>query len=139
MAEQSISCPSCGKKIPLTRALRAEIEASVKDQYDRQLEEELTRARTEAAKSAEKQASHAVAALREEFNAQTKELAAARQAELAMRKRERELERKQEELELTVARTLDEERARIVAETQDRLADKHRLKDAEKERQLTDM
>jgi len=28
MADQSISCPSCGKKIPLTRALR-EIETSV--------------------------------------------------------------------------------------------------------------
>jgi hypothetical protein len=139
MAEQSISCPSCGKKIPLTRALRAEIEGSVKAQYDRRLEEELERARIDAAKSAEKKASHAVAALQEEFHAQAKELAKARQAELAMRKRERELERKQEELELTVVRTLDEERARIVAETQERLADQHRLKDAEKERQLADM
>ena len=27
MAEQSITCPSCGKKIPLTRALRTEIES----------------------------------------------------------------------------------------------------------------
>ncbi len=33
MAEQSISCPTCGKKIPPTRALRAEIESSVKEQY----------------------------------------------------------------------------------------------------------
>ncbi|MCA1563663.1 MAG: hypothetical protein LC804_26575 [Acidobacteria bacterium] len=34
MGDQSISCPSCGKKIPLTRALRAEIEASLKAQYE---------------------------------------------------------------------------------------------------------
>ena len=39
MADQSISCPSCGKKIPLTRALRAEIEASVKQQFDETLQE----------------------------------------------------------------------------------------------------
>ena len=38
MAEQAISCPSCGKKIPLTRALRAEIESSVKEQYEEALE-----------------------------------------------------------------------------------------------------
>src|SRR3990170_271322 len=38
MAEQAISCPSCGMKIPLTRALRAEIESSVKEQYEAALE-----------------------------------------------------------------------------------------------------
>jgi len=37
MTEQSISCPSCGKKIPLTRALRAEIEQSVKQEFDEAL------------------------------------------------------------------------------------------------------
>ena len=39
MADQSISCPSCGRKIPLTRALRAEIEASVKQRFDTTLEQ----------------------------------------------------------------------------------------------------
>ena len=39
MADQSISCPSCGKKIPLTRALRTEIEASLKQQFDDTLHE----------------------------------------------------------------------------------------------------
>ena len=40
---------------------------------------------------------------------------------------------------MTVARKLDEERIRLVAETQARLGEQHRLKDAEKERQLADM
>src|SRR5712691_2012059 len=31
MVEQLISCPSCGKKIPVTRALRDEIEESVRE------------------------------------------------------------------------------------------------------------
>ena len=70
MADQSISCPSCGKKIPLTRALRAEIEASVKQQfdatlqeherelrakYDDRLDQELRRLRKEASQDAQSQ------------------------------------------------------------------------------------
>ena len=117
MTDQSISCPSCGKKMPLTRALRAEIEASVKQQFDEQLAE---RER----------------ALRAEYD---RDLEQARRLELAVRKRERDLERQQKDLELTVARQVDEERSRIVAETQARVSEQQRLKDAEKERQLADM
>jgi hypothetical protein len=138
-AEQSISCPSCGKKIPLTRALRTEIEASVKEDYERQLTEEVERARKQAGKDAEKKAVRKMAALKDELEAQAKDLEQARQTELAMRKRERELECKHQELELTVARKLDDERNRIIADTQTRAAEQHRLKDAEKERQLTEM
>ena len=44
-----------------------------------------------------------------------------------------QLERKQQDLELTVVRQMDKERARLVTQTQERLADEHHLKDAEKE------
>jgi len=124
MAEQSITCPSCGKKIPLTSALRAEIEESLKQ---------------DAIRRAEKKVAQELDALRDQIKEQTKDLDEARRNELAMRKRERELERKQQDLELEVARQLGKERARLVAEAQERLAEEHRLKDAEKERQLSDM
>jgi hypothetical protein len=139
MSETSIACPSCGKKIPLTRALRTEIEASVKEDYERQLAEEVERAREQAGKDAARKSAREMAALKEELETQAKDLENARQTELDMRKRERELERKQQELELTVARKLDDERKVIVAETQTRAAEEHRLKDAEKERQLSEM
>lgn len=138
-SEQAIACPSCGKKIPLTRALRTEIEASVKEDYERQLTEEVERARKQAGKDAEKKAAREMTALKDELEAQAKDLEQARQTELDMRKRERELERQHQELELTVARKLDDERNRIIVDTQTRAAEQHRLKDAEKERQLTDM
>ena len=117
MTDQSISCPSCGKTVPLTRALRSEIEASVKQQYDERLEER------------ERE-------LRAEYDGRLEE---ARRVELSMRKRERDFERQQHDLELTIARQLDRERSRIVSETQERLSEQQRLKDAEKERQLADM
>jgi hypothetical protein len=139
MSETSIACPSCGKKIPLTRALRADIEASVKEDYQRQLTEEVGRAREQAVQDATKKAARELAALKEELETQSKDLENARQTELAMRKRERELERRQQDLELTVARKLSDERKVIVAETQTRAAEEHRLKDAEKERQLSEM
>jgi hypothetical protein len=154
MADQSISCPSCGKKIPLTRALRAEIEASLKQQFDEtlqdrerqlrakyesRLEEDLQRAQADAAKKAEKKVAQELAGLKNQVKDQAKDLEDARRLELSMRKRERELERKQQEVELMVAREIDKERTRLVTETQERLADVHRLKDAEKERQLADM
>ena len=154
MADQSISCPSCGKKIPLTRALRAEIEASLKLQFDEtlhnrerelrakyetRLEGDLQRAQADAAKKAEKRVAQELAALKNQVKDQAKDLEEARRLELSMRKREREFARKQQELELTVAREIDNERTRLVTETQERLADEHRLKDAEKERQLGDM
>jgi hypothetical protein len=154
MADQSISCPSCGKKIPLTRALRAEIEASLKQQFDEtlqdrerelsakyesRLEEDLQRAQADAAKKAEKKVAQELAGLKSQVKDQAKDLEEARRLELSMRKRERELERKQQELELTVAREIDKERTSLVTETQERLVEEHRLKDAEKERQLGDM
>jgi len=154
MTDQSISCPSCGNKIPLTRALRSEIEASVRLQfeqklhereselraeYDGQVQEQLKRAHKDAAKKAEKKVAQELAELRAELKDQARDLEESRRLELTLRKREREVERKQQDLELTVARQIDKERGRIVAETAERLTDEQRLKDAEKEHQLTDL
>ena len=139
MLEHSISCPHCGKDIELTQALRAEIEDSLRQQFDERIEAEVARAREEALKAAERKIAHEIVALQEQVSEQTRALDVARRHELALRKRERELERRQEELELTVTRELDKERARIIAEAQERIADQHRLKDAEKERQLADL
>jgi hypothetical protein len=150
MADQSIACPSCGKRIPLTRALRAEIETSLKaefgererelrQEYERKLETDRERVERDVEKKVEKKLGQEVAGLKDQLKDQARELEDARRVELALRKREQALERKQADLEVTVARGLAEERAKLVAETKDRLADEHRLKDSEKERQLADM
>jgi hypothetical protein len=154
MAEQSISCPSCGQKIPLTRALRAEIERSVKQEFDEtlrarerelraqfeeHLEGDLQRAQKDAVRKAEKKVAHELATLRQQIKEQAKDLDESRCNELAMRRRERELERKQHDLELEVERKLGKERSQLIADTQERLAEEHRFKDAEKERQLAAM
>jgi hypothetical protein len=145
-----VTCPSCGDKIPLTRALRAEIETSLKaefgererelrDEYEQKLDAERQRVEKDAAKRAEKKLAQEIAGLHGQLKDQAKELDDARRVELALRKRELALERRQADLEVTVARALAEERAKVVTETQERASEQHRLKDAEKERQLGEM
>jgi hypothetical protein len=154
MAESSIACPFCSKKIPLTRALRAEIEESMRQQFEetlatrerelrekheRRLQEEVRRAERVALEKIERKLTQELVDLQDQVKEQSKELEAARRQELALRKRERELERKQQDLELTVTRELDNERTRLIAEAEERVAEQHRLKEAEKERQLIDL
>jgi len=148
--DQSITCPSCGKQIALSRALRAEIENSLQDEFrgrERALRDELqarrdedvARAEKEAAKKAETRVGRDLAELREQLRDQAAQIADARRVEVALRKRERELEKQQADLEVTVARTLDAERAKLVAEAETRVAEHHRLKEGEKDRQLADL
>ena len=154
MGEQSIGCPSCGKKIPLTRALQAEIEESLRSDFDQALAkrerelrvsyearvaEEVESAQRDAAARAEKTLERELGDLKEQIVEQARALEEARRQELALRRRERELEQKQQDLELTVTREMDRERARIVADAQERIAEQHRLKEAEKDRQLTEL
>lgn len=120
MADLSITCPSCGKKIPLSQALRADIEASLRRELDDTLGRQL-------------------AAVEDQVKEQARALEEARRQELALRKRERELEQHTADLEVTVARTLDAERAQLIADTRERLLEEHRLQESEKERQLADM
>ncbi|HET9011658.1 MAG TPA: DUF2130 domain-containing protein [Gemmatimonadaceae bacterium] len=137
--EQTIACPSCGTKFPLTETLRAEVEGALVREFDERLADERRRAGEEAVRKAEKKLAQDLTCLKEQLQEQATELETARREELALRRRERELEKKAADLEVTVARTLDAERATLVAEAQRRLLEEHRLKDAEKEHQLADM
>jgi len=152
--DQTIACPKCGETIRLTQALRAEIESSLKRDferalnarerdlqkaYDEQVEEIRRSAEKGAMRAAERKLGSEVADLRDQLKEQAEALDAARRLERDLRKRERELEHQKSNLELTVARTVDAERARVAAEVQHRVSEEHRLKDAEKDRQLTDL
>jgi hypothetical protein len=150
MADQSITCTGCGKRIPLTRALRADIEESLRQQFDEQLaarERELQRrfdadrirVQDQAAQEAARKLAVELEAVQAQVREQARELAEARQHELRLRQRERELERQRAELELAVARRLGEERKQIVEDAEARFAEEHRLKDADKERQLSEL
>ena len=138
-ADTSIACPSCGKKIPLTRALRGDIERELREEYERRLSDERALVEKDAAARAAQALAAQTAELREQLFEQQQALEAARREELAMRRREREIEREKADLEVTIARTLAAERSKLVDDAREQVAEQHRLKDAEKERQLAEM
>lgn len=161
MAKESIKCPKCGAEIELTEALSHDIEARLLQKHHHEIEElkEKQSSQLEAQKSAyEKKLLTEKKSLEEKARQQAKEtlglelsdlrsqieeknsrLKSFEQQELELRKKQRDLEEKNASLELEVTRRLDEERQKIKESTAVELEDKHRLKDAEKDKQLADM
>lgn len=150
MAEPSVVCPSCNKKIPLTRALTAQIEEELRKKLEtdakkreREIENDYKRKLSAERQLAEKKAREALALeleeLRQQVSEREEEVEKARQKELEFRKRLRDLEKKEQAMALEIARKVDEERKRIEAEITKRLHEESHLKDLEKEKQLADL
>lgn len=168
MPEQIIICPYCHREIPLTEAITHSIREEIQKKYEKALaekEEELAR-REASFKEREKALSERMAEIlkteREKIEAETQKrledalglhiqeleealrrkeelLEGMRQTELQLRRERRELEERQRSYELELARRLDEERERIRQEAEHRVAEEHRLKDLEKDKQIQDL
>jgi len=135
MIEQSITCPHCGEKIPLTEALTHPIEEKLRKEFDSETKKNereheaaiealkkdqaqaLAGERATIEKAARKRAEDAIGQDLKDVRAQLEEKAKlledARKHELALLKREREIEERESALKLEVQRTLDKERAKI--------------------------
>ena len=154
MADQFITCTTCHSQIPLTQALRADIEESLKRRFaaesaarERELQQAAdTRMAAELGAGPRGGSQECRAANRAECRLAARSTgraiaSAGRSARAGARRaaaRARAGARARRPA-LTVARQLDDERQALIDETRGRLADEHRLKDAEKERQLADM
>lgn len=77
--------------------------------------------------------------LRNELKAKEDKLETAKKTELALRKKERELEERTKDIELEVARKIAQEKEKISEDVAKSFLDEHRMKDAEKEKQINDM
>lgn len=161
MNQEKIKCPKCGHMIELSEAISHDIEERLKAKYDQQIQQMKTDSQTalkqkeaeynlrikedreklvaKAQKEALESVNLEVQDLKAQLNEKTTKLQTSQQAELELRKRTRELEMKEKNLELEVTRKIDEERKRIQEDMAKDLEDRHRLKDAEKDKQLADM
>jgi len=159
--EQFITCPSCGKKIQLTEAFTREIEDRVRRQYeghakklqegheaelrakDKEFEERLKGERALMEKQAKKRAEEALSVEIRDLRSQVEEKAAqaeqARNKEVSLLRRVRDLEQKDRTRELELQRKLDGERGKIWEQATKGATEEHRLKDAEKDRQMAGM
>ncbi|MDD5270451.1 MAG: DUF2130 domain-containing protein [Candidatus Omnitrophica bacterium] len=149
MPQDFIKCPKCEELIPLSDALSRDIEERARQKYEMQLSEKeteyqnrLNKQREELREKLKKQAEEAVgteiADLKIQAEDSKRKLKQAQENELALRKKQRELEEKEKALELETARKIDEERGKIESAVLMRFEEQHKLKDAEKDKKLSD-
>jgi hypothetical protein len=150
MAEQSIVCPHCNKKILLSKALTGQIEEKLRKSLETELKsrekelesdfkERLAAEKRQAEKKAKDSLAVELASLRQQVAEKDETIEEARKQELDLRKRQRELEKKEKTMELEVARKVDDERRKVEEEVVTRISEENHAKDIEKEKQLSDL
>jgi hypothetical protein len=148
--EQTITCPSCGKPIPLTKALTAGIEGTLRRQFEslaqgkeQALKDDFARrlsaAQAEARTTAAEKVNAEMGALQQQVRDRDAQMAESRRKELDLIQRERILADKAAEVDLEIARRLDAERGMIREEVAQKIEAERGLKDLEKDKQLSDM
>jgi hypothetical protein len=133
-----IKCPDCGTQFPLNKALSKDIEAGFKAKYKDQLEAAESDIRAEVKKEIEKQSSSELKDLKTDLEAKEKALAESKENEIKLRRERRDLEEREKNLKLEVERTIDNERRTIADKAAQAADDAHRLKDAEKDKKISD-
>ncbi|MBI2808692.1 MAG: DUF2130 domain-containing protein [Planctomycetes bacterium] len=112
-------------------AIEKEVAGRVAQEQDRLMQEAKSRAQESIATEFRD--------LQEQLATTRTQLTDVRRTELQLRKERRQLEDEKQTLELTVSRTLDEERARIRGDAKNEADEAHRLKDADKEKLIGDL
>src|SRR5256886_2032925 len=136
---QEITCPKCSYKFALDEALNRDIELQVRKQLSEEFKKKESELRRQLSKEAAEKAEHSSVELQAKVEAQAKELKEARDQERALLHKKAELEERAEKAQLEAERSLADEREKIRKAAQDQLLEEHRLKDAEKNKQLEDM
>lgn len=150
MAEQYIYCPKCNSKIPLSKVITSQIEKDIKSELDKKYQKQLkdtekeyeaqiTELTDEIKKKAYDEIDLEISDLKNQLEEKTEKLKKSQQYELELRKKERELEEKKDGFELEFLKKIQEEKLSLEKEIQQKFDEEYRLKEAEKEKQITDM
>ena len=139
MTKETIKCPECGEVIELSEAISHDIEIRLKQQYENEIGKTRKSIEEKAKKEVQESLNIKISDLNEQLEEKTKNLKEAQKQEIELRKRQRELVEKEEKLELELSRKIDAERQKIIQKTSKEFEETHRLKDAEKDKQLDDM
>jgi hypothetical protein len=148
--EPVVTCPECGHRFPLSKALVGPIEAQVAQrleakyelrerQRDDEAQRRIAEATARAAQKAKAEQATETTTLRQEVTEQREAIARLQAQELEQRKRTRELEGREKALTLEVERQVDARSKAVEEETAKRMLEQHRLKDAEKEKLIADL
>lgn len=135
----AITCPKCSHKFALDQALNREIELHLRTELNDEFERKAAELRTHLLKEASEKAERTATELQVKLETQAKELKEAREHERALLRTKAELQEQAEKAQLEAERKLADERDKIRKTAQEQVLAEHRLKDAEKNKQLDDM
>ena len=152
-----ITCPNCKSEFEVSEALSSQLEEQMKaklseerkrldEEYENKLkdlfekqEKEKERFRLEAVEKAKELVAVELKDKEDELESTKSKLKETQDKELEFRKKSRELEEEKKEFELTLNRTLDEERQKIRDAALKEASEDNLLKDAEKEKLINDL
>lgn len=138
-----IVCKHCGKEIEIDEALRHSVEAKVKKDLSKDLEDRLQKdleaERQKFIKEFSEKQSKDLEILQKELSAQRKKNDEFIQKELELREEKRKIEEEKKQLTLDVERKLDEERQKIIEKTQRDSEESMRMKEKEKDLQIDNL
>jgi hypothetical protein len=135
----TISCPKCSHRFALSELVNWELELELRKTIIAELEAEQTRALEQLKKEAAEQAARALTELQVLVELQAKQLQEARKEELALLRAKAELQEEAQSAGLKARRELDHDREQIRRSAQEQFLEEHRLKDADKNKQLEDL
>lgn len=139
MPEQTIKCPNCGAKIPLDEALKRTVKEELSGEYNQKWLEEKKKLEIETLRKAEETYNLQIRDMQNQLKEKEQKLKEHTEKELQLLKKQRELEEKEHSIKLELERKMFEERAKIKAETIEKIQEEHRLKDAEKDKTISDL
>jgi hypothetical protein len=143
MNEQIIKCPKCGTSIELNQAISSkigsEIEEKLRAEFNQRYKDEIVKREAKIKKEKDDEINITLKDLKEQLDEKSGKLRDAQQKELELLKKQRDLEDREDAFKLDMERKITEERNKIRNDIATKLSEEHRMKDAEKEKQINDL
>jgi hypothetical protein len=150
LSEALVTCPNCERRFPLSTALRESIETQIEQRIELQYAERREFDEKEIQQRLADTAATAAGKAREDLSMELESMRVAasdyrltitnlQASELAQRKRARDLEEREKSVALEVERQVDEQLVLVEEAAGKRVAEQYRLKDAEKDKQISDV
>lgn len=128
----TITCPHCNKSFPVTEALKHQVEAEVKDKFEKEQKQIMWKKALAAAETRAKDTNaQEMKLIKEQLDEEKKKREESEKNELQLRKERIKFEEEKKDFELTAQRKLDEERKKISDESYKKAQEENHLKNLE--------
>ena len=139
MSSTSVVCPNCGKEIEISQALTHSIEERLSRQLEENYRKRLQEAETQVREKALGELTPTLEDLKSQLLEKEKKLKESAIAELQLRKEKEAFLERSSQLDLEVARKVEEEREKIALAVEARKEQEYRLKEADRVRRIQDL